>query len=142
MTRRRLALLILTVTAAQLIVGLALIVVQPEPTCPAFQSYSSMYGRCYGNVEFDRPGTGFLAADSAALMLLFLVVLFLLLWAVAALLVAEARRAAVGSGRMRRHLFALVLVVLTLFLWAVAGRLLDPLMLRQPDGPRSVIMPG
>ena len=127
MTRRRLALLILAVTAAQLIAGLALIVVQPEPTCPVFHSYSSMYGRCYGNLEFDRPGTGLLAADSAALMLRYLVVLILLLWVVAALLAAEARRAAVGSGRMRRHLWPQVQVVLTLFLWAVAGRLLAPL---------------
>jgi hypothetical protein len=141
MTRWRLGLLVSAVTTAQLIVGLALIVILPEPNCPTFRYYSYMYGRCVGNLEFDRGGGDILAGAAGRLMLLYLlVVLILLLAVVVALLVAEWRRAAVGSGRMRRHLFALVLVVLALSVGTVATSLLDPLM--HADVRRPAITTG
>jgi hypothetical protein len=108
MTRWRLALLVMAVTAAQLIVGLALILVHLE-------------------------------SDWRLMLLHLLAMLILLLVVVAALLVAEWRGAAVGSGSMRRHVFALVLVVLALSVGVVASGLVDTWNARYADGPRSVI---
>jgi hypothetical protein len=51
---------------------------------------------------------------------LLLVVLIVLLAVVAALTVAEWRRAPGGSGTPRGHLLMILLVVLALFVWAVA----------------------
>jgi hypothetical protein len=85
-----------------------------------------MYGRCIDGFEFDTGGGRF-AKDSAPLMLIYLVVLIVLLAAVAALTVAEWRRAPGGSGTPRGHLLVIVLVVPALFVWAVADSLFGPL---------------
>jgi hypothetical protein len=129
MTRRRLALLVLAVTAAQLIVGLALLRVQPEPTCPAFRFYSYLHGRCVGNVEFDVSYFRFLWIDAGSGILLNLLDVLTQLLAV---VVVMALLAAVApAGRMRHYLLELVLalglILLALFLSVVASSLLDPL---------------
>ena len=74
---------------------------------------------------------------------LLLVVLIVLLAMVAALTVAEWRRAPVGSGTPRGHLLMIVLVMLALFVWAVADSLFGSTIVDDAyDGPWSVVTAG